>query len=194
VDRAVFWATLPKIERKFIQIHQLSDSDAKLKFRFHSANDLNLLFIGLHFPQKFTAPRVGRKFSGEEVFLSGIYLAFPNRFDDDGWKIRFGFDHQTASQAVSLFYRFMVRNWAYLLFDNLEFWLPFIPRFNQAIRLKCSELGCQYDDLKIFGFIDNTLNSTCRPGGGPACDGENAPRNDPDIQRAYYTGWKKMHG
>jgi hypothetical protein len=88
----------------------------------------------------------------------------------------------------------MVRNWAYLLFDNLEFWLPFIPRFNQAIRLKCSDLGCQYDDLKIFGFIDNTLNSTCRPGGGPACDGENAPRNDPDIQRAYYTGWKKMHG
>jgi hypothetical protein len=140
----------------------LSGSDAKLKFRFHSANDLNFLFIGLHFPQKFIVPRVGRKFSGEEVFLSGIYrLAFPNRFDDDGWKIRFGFDHQTASQAVSLFYRFMVRNWAYLLFDNLEFWLPFIPRFNQAIRLKCSELGCQYDDLKIFGFIDNTLNSTC---------------------------------
>jgi hypothetical protein len=64
----------------------------------------------------------------------------------------------------------------------------------QYRNLKCSELGCQYDDLRIFGFIDNTLNSTCRPGGGPACDGENAPRNDPDIQRAYYTGWKKMHG
>lgn len=88
----------------------------------------------------------------------------------------------------------MVSNWAYLFFDNLEYWLPHLPRFNQAIRDKCSRLGYDYDDLEIFGFIDNTMNSICRPGGGPACDGENAPRNDFRIQRAYYTGWKKGHG
>ena len=41
-------------------------------------------------------------------------------------------------------------------------------------------------------FIDNTMNATCRPGGGP--DGRNAPRNDPLIQRAWYNGWKKLHG
>ena len=39
-------------------------------------------------------------------------------------------------------------------------------------------------------FIDNTM----KPGGGPAGDGRNAPRNDPHIQRAWYNGWKKLHG
>jgi hypothetical protein len=38
------------------------------------------------------------------------------------------------------------------------------------------------------------MNATCRPGGGPARDGKNAPRNDPLIQQAWYNGWKKIHG
>jgi hypothetical protein len=46
----------------------------------------------------------------------------------------------------------------------------------------------------VFGFIDNTMNATCRPGGGPTRDGFNAPRKDPLIQRAFYNGWKKLHG
>jgi hypothetical protein len=98
-----------------------------------------------------------------------VVFAFPNRFDDDSWKIRFGFDHQTASQACLLFYGFMVENWSYLLYDNLEYWRPHLPRSNQAILDKCSILGVEYDDLGIFGFIDNTLNSICRPAGGPTC-------------------------
>jgi hypothetical protein len=38
------------------------------------------------------------------------------------------------------------------------------------------------------------MNSTCRPGGGPARDGVNMPRNDHLIQQAWYNGWKKLHG
>jgi hypothetical protein len=38
------------------------------------------------------------------------------------------------------------------------------------------------------------MNATCRPGGGPARDGANAPRNDPLLQQAWYNGWKKLHG
>ena len=30
--------------------------------------------------------------------------------------------------------------------------------------------------------------------GGGAGDERNAPRNDPLIQRAWYDGWKKLHG
>jgi hypothetical protein len=48
--------------------------------------------------------------------------------------------------------------------------------------------------FRVFGFIDNTMNATCRPGGGPSRDGKDAPRNDPIIQRAWYNGWKKLHG
>ena len=28
----------------------------------------------------------------------------------------------------------------------------------------------------------------------PTREGTNAPRNDPEIQRAWYNGWKKLHG
>ena len=48
--------------------------------------------------------------------------------------------------------------------------------------------------LRVVGFIDNTTNATCHPGGGSARDGIDAPRNDPLIQRARYNGWKKLHG
>jgi hypothetical protein len=66
----------------------------------------------------------------------------------------------------------------------------------EAIRLKLEQLGCFFPPgtFRVFAFIDNTMNATCRPGGGPARDGAHAPRNDPEIQRAWYNGWKKVHG
>ena len=38
------------------------------------------------------------------------------------------------------------------------------------------------------------MNSSCRPGGGPRQSGVLADRNDLLIQRAWYNGWKKLHG
>ena len=48
--------------------------------------------------------------------------------------------------------------------------------------------------FKVTGFIDNTIITTSRPGGGPAAEGINAPRNNPLIQKSFYTGWKKLYG
>jgi hypothetical protein len=89
----------------------------------------------------------------------------------------------------------MVDNWGYLLTNNVAFWLPYLPMMAAALRNKLSEKGVEFPhgSFCVFGFIDNTMNSTCRPGGGPARDGTNAPRNDPLIQRAFYNGWKKLH-
>ena len=82
------------------------------------------------------------------------------------------------------------------MFDNMHFWLNRIPSMADAIRMKMEEKGCYFPpgDFPFFGFIDNTMNATCRPGGGPTRDGINAPRNNPEIQRAWYNGWKKFHG
>ena len=49
----------------------------------------------------------------------------------------------------------------------------------------------EVDNFRVFGFIDNTIFSTCRPGGGPRRDGH---RNDPNLKRAFYNGWKKNRG
>ena len=82
----------------------------------------------------------------------------------------------------------MVENWGNLLTNNLEFWVPYMAECAHAIAIKCREKGCYFlpDLVNVFAFIDNTMNSTCRPGGGPRRDGLNAPRNDPLIQQAFY--------
>jgi hypothetical protein len=111
------------------------------------------------------------------------------------WEHVFGMTYIQASSVFQLFLRFMVDNWGYLLTNNVTFWLPYLPMMAAALRNKLAEKGVEFPhgSFCVFGFIDNTMNSTCRPGGGPARDGTNAPRNDPLIQRAFYNGWKKLH-
>lgn len=140
-------------------------------------------------------------FHGEEFLLIGLYrLHLPTTISDGSFKRIFGLGHTAVSMVFNAFIEFLVNNWGYLLFDNLQFWLPYLPDCAQAVRDKCNEKGCYFPNsrspggLRVAGFIDNTMNATCRPGGGPARDGQNAPRNDSLIQRAWYNGWKKMHG
>ena len=45
-----------------------------------------------------------------------------------------------------------------------------------------------------FGFIDCNCLDTARPGGGPADEGSDATRWHPLILRAFYNGWKSVHG
>jgi hypothetical protein len=86
--------------------------------------------------------------------------------------------------------------WAYLLLDHLNFWKQYLKEFAESIRQVVVSLGCYFppagSDLGFAeaAFIDNTMNATCRPAGGPARDGKNAPRNDRFIQQAWYNGWK----
>ena len=165
-------------------------------FRFENKEQLNRLVTGFRFPTKMPGPQ-RHKFSGEEILLCGIYrLHSVNVLGDAGWVEVFGMVHSVASYACNLFFEFMWKWWSYLLFDHMSFWVARIPAMAEAIRLKMAELGCYFEPgtFNIFGFIDNTMNATCRPGGGPSRDGTHAPRNDPEIQRAWYNGWKKLHG
>ena len=116
--------------------------------------------------------------------------------DDAAYREIFGFDFQRVGKCFNIFLDFMCHNWDYLIRDHMEFWLPYLPSYSEAIRVKCSNLGCSFDaeEFDIFGFIDNTMNATCRPGGGPSRDGVGALRNDKDIETAFYNGWKKIHG
>ena len=110
------------------------------------------------------------------------------------WQTDFDFDHQQVSKAFNIFIGFILMNWAYLFLDNLDFWKPYLRGFAECIRQKVMSMGCYFPPASTDGgfavcaFIDNTMNATCRPGGRPAGDGRNAPRNDPLIQRAWYNG------
>jgi hypothetical protein len=56
--------------------------------------------------------------------------------------------------------------------------------------------GLNHCPLPIFGFIDCSVNKTCRPHSGPDGNYVGAPRKEfqDEYQRAVYTGFKKFHG
>jgi hypothetical protein len=168
-------------------------------FRFETREILRRVFRAFRFPEWFK-DLSRHKYAGEEVFLVGLYrLRNASTLGAACWEDTFGLTYIQASSMFQLFLTFMVQNWVYLLTNNVAFWLPYLPLCVAAIRNKLAEKGVHFPPplspggFCVFGFIDNTMNSTCRPGGGPARDGTNAPRNDPLIQRAWYNGWKKLH-
>jgi len=131
----------------------------------------------LHIPDRIICTDTGNVFYGEEFLLVSLYrLHRPNSILDACWCDTFGLNYSAVSKCFTEFLKFMVSEWEYLLIDNLEFWLPQLPACAQAIRNKCAKLGCVFPDaipaapggFRVFGFIDNTMNATCRPGGGTA--------------------------
>ena len=188
---------LSRIERIYPCISDFSNELIHSLFRFDSQAQLRPdLLLAFRFPPHFKFSN-GQIFSGEEVLLAGLFrLSSPNVQGDIGWRSVFGYDQPTTSKVCSLFFDYMVKNWAYLLQDHLSFWKPYLPECAEKIRAKLEQKGVYFPlgSFRVAGFTDNTMNATCRPGGGPTRTGEDAPRNDPLIQRAFYNGWKKLHG
>jgi hypothetical protein len=62
-----------------------------------------------------------------------------------------------------------------------------------AVRLKMEQLEVHFDvgDQRIFSFIDCAIITSNRTGSGPARAGANALRYNNNIQRGFYTGYKK---
>ena len=87
----------------------------------------------------------------------------------------------------------------HLIKNNWDFWKDDFEEFAECIRKKVvekSEGAINYPpgSYLVFGFIDDTTICTCRPGGGPAEEGENAERNSQLLQEPFYSGYKKHHG
>ena len=183
-------------------IDSFTDEQIKNDFHFQNRDQLRMVFRCFRIPQKITLDN-GCVVSGEEAFLVTVFrMAWPRKLTQiEGI---FGRDYSLWSRVINFMLNFMVDWWSYLLFDNMTFWLPYLALMHSNIVDKIRSLGYNYDirllglDLDtqhhIFGFIDNTITATCRPAGGPADDGINARRLDALIQRAFYTGWKKLHG
>ena len=87
----------------------------------------------------------------------------------------------------------------YLISNNWDFWKGDMEEFTESIRKKMYEKSDGAIDYPpgsylVFGFIYDTTIRTCRPGGGPAEEGENAERYSMLLQEAFYSGYKKHHG
>ena len=183
-----YLSPLPKLKSKNRTIDSFLDHEIPQYFRFETKDQLRELLIGLQIPNKIKL-KCRNTFRGEELLLVSLYrLHRPSTLNDGSFREIFGFEYHKVSKCFNAFVNFMVIHWGYILLDNTAYWKDHLPEFSEKIRLKCASYGCDFleNQFSIFGFIDNTMNSTCRPGGGPARDGTNAPRNDPNIQRAWY--------
>ena len=183
-------------------IDTFTNEQIKNDFNFQNKDQLRVLFVCLKIPQSICLDN-GCRVTGEEAFLVTIYrMSWPRKLTQI--EDTFGRDYSVWSRCINFMINYILDNWCYLLFDNMAYWFPTLPQMHATIVDKLVSLGYNYDtrllglDLEtqhhIFGFIDNTIAPTCRPAGGPADDGINARRLDPLIQRAFYTGWKKLHG
>jgi hypothetical protein len=194
LPRDILTQPLPSLEPGFFKTLDAlpEDYDCRNTFRF-TKPELKQIFQGLRFPSEFRCRKTSYRFSGEEVFLVGLYrLVNVNRCGDLGWQTFFGYHQARASIAIGIFFNYMMEHWSYLILDNLDFWAPRLQWLSQAIVAKANRLDAAADLdptlFRICGFIDNTTIETARPGGGPRVDGH---RNNPLIQQSFYNGWKK---
>jgi hypothetical protein len=160
--------------------------------------DLYRLLRELKFPTTCHFDNQG-KLSGEEVLLRGLYELVSG---EDQFSIAenvFGRDQSYQSRAFTFFIDHIYSTFLDLLTDNLQWWKEsgLLEQSRAAIQRKLESRGFQFseDELNtIFAFIDCNCLECCRVGGGPRGDGPDADRWQCNIQRAFYNGWKSIHG
>jgi hypothetical protein len=175
------------------------------RFRFISMDQLRRLLNGFHFPRGKIKCKT-YVFEAEEILLIGLTkLCFPLRWSDMYERFP-GRKRWHLQAAFYWFLDFMIFNWVYFLVNNMEWWKPYLVESAEAMRIKLANLPFAnwrqfhpsvYQDpqngFKIGLVIDNTMKAFCRPGGNLR-GGVSSPRVPLEVQQAWWTGWKKLHG
>jgi len=76
--------------------------------------------------------------------------------------------------------------------NNLQWWFQNVLMERSAAVIE-EKLRVRYVD-QFTAFMDCNCLRTDRPGGGPQDDRPGVQRWDNVIQRAFYNGWKSIHG
>ena len=152
--------------------------------------DLHRLRVNLKFDDKCILEN-GSVLSGEEILLRGLYELVSGADQHEIIAI-FGKDQSIQSRAFKYCINHIYDNFVHLVTDNLQWWYTggYMHQSRDAIK----EVFGGNDQFTTFGFIDCNCLDTARPGGGPADEGADAARWHPLIQRAFYNGWKSVHG
>lgn len=180
---------LDAIEDLQRSIDSFSEADCWMFFRTRK-HDLYRLYRAFLMPENVILSN-GSSMPGEEVMLRGLYQLVSG-CDQHEVSIVFGRDQSQQSRAFAWFVDHIYSTFVDLVTNNLEWWYAggHLHRSMEAIKAKFGG----NDAFDFFGFIDCNGLECARPAGGPAEPGPHAPRWDPEIQRAFYNGWKCVHG
>lgn len=177
---------LPSLNRG---IDSFTASQCRINFRFLK-DDLRRVARLLGFSAMVSLSN-GMRMRGEEVFLRGLYELVSGEVQEKASANVFGADQPTQSRSCSFFIDHIYDTFHHLVHDSLDWWHRngFFAKSADAIGEK---MGIA--DNLVAHFIDCNCLPTSVVGGGPAEDGANAMRWDEAIQRAFYNGWKSIHG
>ena len=185
--------------RRIVTLDSFSPSQCYIFFKFRKS-DLSLLLNLLRFDaeEEMKLSNNG-SMSGEEIFLRGLYELCTGANQQIMCETLFGREQSQQSRAFSKFINHIFDNFAHLLKSSLPWWYRngFFTSSAEAFKQKFIELGWPQDlDLPFLYSheVDCNCLETSTPGGGPAEDGANAARFDESVQRAFYNGWKSIHG
>ena len=173
-------------------INSFHEEECWRLFRFRN-NDLYRLLRNLRIPA-YIALSNGSNVGGEEALLSCL-RKFASVSTLQDLTYIFGREWSTWSRVFSWFLLFICEKFGDLMFDNLAYWEPMFYKFSEAIRLKLVQYGLHYPEgeFLVCSFIDDHCFESCRPG-GPNGSGAGQIRAPTLLQRAFYNGWKSMHG
>jgi hypothetical protein len=197
----------PPTPKKNRKIDELSDEDAYCFTRF-TKPQLHQLLLHLRIPNRFKVVD-GHVFMGEETLI----ICLTKMAHGEAWhsmKDKFGGNPDFWGYAFRAFNSHLY-NIFYHKFTGNSFereWLDKVDEFRKLIWNKMRISRCEverfqngddedaeiniidiaFDVFRIFGFIDDTLIETARPGAGPKGNHEHAPRRDHAyyIQRAFF--------
>lgn len=186
-------------------VSSFQEWECHLFFRLRRPELLRVIRL-LQFPNKVYLSN-DTPLPGEEVFLRGMYELVSGA---DQLRIAehvFGLDQSTQSRAFTCFINHVYNNFNHLLKDNLSWWIRngFLHQSAKAFRKKmysnCKARGISEEHATFISELQPIamhIDCNCLPtsvvGGGPAESGANAARWADDIQRAFYNGWKSIHG
>ena len=187
--RVDFYENLERPIRRYWSVAGLDEYFSREFLRFKK--DLLLVLYPLwRFPFRVILDNQS-VMSGEDVFLRGLYELVTGHKKTCVAEI-FGRHPSDQSRAFKYFINHIYNTFHHIVEDNLQWWEDngLLERAAVAIEERIGDrYGRQY-----VGFIDCNCLETDRPGGGPSEAGTNSSRWDADIQRAFYNGWKSIHG
>ena len=183
--------------RLVISVDSFTASQCKIFFKFNK-EELQRIFNMMTFPDECKFDNNG-SMSGEEVFLRGLYEACNSGNKQVICETLMGGEYTRPSRAFIYFIEHIYDRFRHLVHNSLGWWYRngLLKQSATAIHDKMIAAGFPRELILLHRtclFVDCNCLPTSVVGGGPTEDGANAARFDESVQRAFYNGWKSVHG
>lgn len=108
-----------------------TDEEINVFYKFKSVNQMRKLMECFQLDEEVIIE--GHHYTGEEILMIGLCrLHFPTRLIE--MESHFGRDYTSLGRAFHWFINFFIKNWTYLISNNMSFWVKDLPYYCEMVR------------------------------------------------------------